>query len=76
MARELAALRLSVGEVVTREYLRDELEELRDLLAGRTAAIPAEKPGRDGAARALDTKKSAEYQIHHCATPVTRSYVW
>jgi uncharacterized membrane protein len=32
LARELAALRLAVGEVVTRDYLRRELEELRDLL--------------------------------------------
>ena len=32
LARELAALRLAVGEVVTREYLRHELEELRTLL--------------------------------------------
>lgn len=33
LARELAALRLAVGEVVTRDYLRRELEELRELLA-------------------------------------------
>jgi uncharacterized membrane protein len=32
LARELAALRLAVGEVATRDYLRRELEELRDLL--------------------------------------------
>ena len=32
LARELAALRLAVGEVVTRDYLRRELEELHDLL--------------------------------------------
>ena len=32
LARELASLRLAVGEVVTRDYLRRELEELRDLL--------------------------------------------
>ena len=32
LARELAALRLAVGEVVTRDYLRRELEDLRDLL--------------------------------------------
>jgi uncharacterized membrane protein len=32
LARELAALRLAVGEVVTRDYLRRELEELRELL--------------------------------------------
>ena len=29
LARELAALRLAVGEVATRDYLRRELEELQ-----------------------------------------------
>ncbi|MEE9242554.1 MAG: DUF1003 domain-containing protein [Mycobacterium sp.] len=33
LARELAALRLAVGEVATRDYLRRELEDIRDLLA-------------------------------------------
>jgi uncharacterized membrane protein len=33
LARELAALRLAVGEVATRDYLRRELEELREMLA-------------------------------------------
>jgi uncharacterized membrane protein len=33
LARELASLRLAVGEVVTREYLRRELEDLRSMLA-------------------------------------------
>ena len=37
LARELAALRLAVGEGVTREYLRRELEELRELLVGLAA---------------------------------------
>ncbi len=32
LARELAALRIAVGEVVTRDYLRRELEEVRELL--------------------------------------------
>ena len=32
LARELAALRLAVGEVATRDYLRRELEEVRELL--------------------------------------------
>ena len=32
LARELAALRLAVGEVATREYLRHELDDLRELL--------------------------------------------
>ena len=33
LARELASLRLAVGEVVTRDYMRRELEEIRDLIA-------------------------------------------
>ncbi|MCT7656943.1 DUF1003 domain-containing protein [Mycobacterium deserti] len=33
LARELAALRLAVGEVTTRDYLRRELEEIREMLA-------------------------------------------
>jgi uncharacterized membrane protein len=33
LARELAALRLAIGEVVTREYLRHELEDLRSMLS-------------------------------------------
>jgi uncharacterized membrane protein len=32
LARELAALRLAIGEVATRDYLRRELDELRDLI--------------------------------------------
>ncbi len=32
LARELAALRLAIGEVATRDYLRRELEEVRELL--------------------------------------------
>jgi uncharacterized membrane protein len=46
LARELAALRLAVGEVVTREYLRHELEDLRTMLTERqpvstdTEALP------------------------------------
>ena len=35
LARELAALRLAVGETVTRDYLRGELEKLFDRLADR-----------------------------------------
>ena len=55
LARELAALRLAVGEVATRDYLRRELEELREMLAelqqpkGTPAPGPASKP--DGADR-------------------------
>jgi uncharacterized membrane protein len=41
LARELAALRLSVGEVVTRDYLRRELEEVRELLESLQLATSA-----------------------------------
>jgi uncharacterized membrane protein len=41
LARELAALRVAIGEIATRDYLRGELERLRsdveDLLAERRA---------------------------------------
>ena len=53
LARELAALRLAVGEVATRDYLRRELEEIRELLAAVQPEKPAGgKPGKqDGAER-------------------------
>ena len=44
LARELAALRLAVGEVATRDYLRRELEELRELLV----ALQPQHPPTDG----------------------------
>ena len=43
LARELAALRLAVGEVATRDYLRRELEELREKLT------ELQQPQRGGA---------------------------
>jgi uncharacterized membrane protein len=43
LARELAALRLSVGEVATRDYMRGELDRLRaDLAKARSRGRPAE----------------------------------
>jgi uncharacterized membrane protein len=44
LSRELAALRLAIGEVVTREYLRDEMEELRALLTNPELQIPSGEP--------------------------------
>ena len=38
LARELAALRLAVGEVATRDYLRRELDELRTLIAQQSGS--------------------------------------
>ena len=50
LSRELAALRLAVGEVVTRDFLRDERADLRELLARPAGGLggpehPAKKPG-------------------------------
>ncbi|OBG63381.1 MULTISPECIES: DUF1003 domain-containing protein [unclassified Mycobacterium] len=58
LARELAAVRLAVGEVVTREYLRHELEDLRALLARLDPESGGAEgvQGGDGVDRA--TKKS------------------
>ena len=46
IARELAALRLAIGEVATRDYLRSELDRLREELSDgqhRTARAPRER---------------------------------
>ncbi|WP_330228693.1 DUF1003 domain-containing protein [Nocardia sp. NBC_00508] len=54
LARELAALRLAVGEVVTRDYLRRELEEMKGILNRIDSAesseseIHAEGTGKTG----------------------------
>jgi uncharacterized membrane protein len=55
LARELAALRLAVGEVPTREYLRHELEDLRALLTD----LQGEGAGKARKA-AVQTKEGAE----------------
>jgi uncharacterized membrane protein len=46
LARELAALRLAVGEVVTRDYLRRELDELTE----RLTEMQQPQPASDGKA--------------------------
>jgi uncharacterized membrane protein len=46
LARELAALRLAVGEVATREYLRHELEDLRALLVDLRPGVPEAQAAR------------------------------
>ena len=48
LARELAALRLAVGEVVTREYLRNELDELHTLLTDLQPKALDRSPGQAG----------------------------
>jgi uncharacterized membrane protein len=46
LARELAALRLAVGEVASREYLRHELEDLRALLVDLQPGVPEAQAAR------------------------------
>lgn len=48
LARELAALRLAVGEVATREYLRHELDDLRELLTNLQPETPDAGPAQQG----------------------------
>lgn len=60
LARELAALRIAVGEVATRDYLRRELDEMREVLDRIEAAAggPGD-PGRSGKPVKANRKKSA-----------------
>lgn len=60
LARELAALRLAVGEVATRDYLRRELDELREVLDRVEAAAGTDaNPPRSGKPGKANRKKSA-----------------
>ncbi|MDT5146609.1 MAG: hypothetical protein QOC58_1254 [Mycobacterium sp.] len=58
LARELAALRLAVGEVVTREYLRHELDDVREMLASMQPEHPDSEPVPGGDGRERTAKKS------------------
>ena len=55
LARELAAVRLAVGDTVTRDYLRKELDDMLDDLTDR---LVARLEGLDGSA---DTEKSRRH---------------
>ncbi|MEV5833781.1 DUF1003 domain-containing protein [Nocardia sp. NPDC052112] len=59
LARELASLRIAIGEVATRDYLRRELEEMREVL-DRIEAARTSDPGSssDKPAKALRKKSS------------------
>ena len=46
LARELAALRLAIGEVATRDYLRSELDKLAERLNPGRADGRLEAKGR------------------------------
>jgi uncharacterized membrane protein len=57
-ARERAALRLAVGEVAMRKYLRHELEDLRVLLADLLPENPSTEPVRTGDGAQRRARKS------------------
>jgi uncharacterized membrane protein len=56
LARELAALRLAVGEVATRDYLRRELVELRELVENLQPTKPESAKKNVGDRRAKKGK--------------------
>lgn len=63
LARELAALRLAVGEVATRDYLRRELEDIKDALALLTEETPGgaaktDRPGERKKKKGTERKRS------------------
>jgi uncharacterized membrane protein len=57
LARELAALRLAVGETASRDYLRGELEKLGDRLDDAVARSRGEEPPVEPGARKKMRKK-------------------
>jgi Predicted membrane protein len=54
LARELAALRLAVGEVATRDYLRGELEKFAEKLGRSGAPDPGVDRARTRVSRPVD----------------------
>lgn len=67
LARELASLRLAVGETVTRDYLRGELEKLVDLLVtrseqrdarGEPAGVTGDRAGSERAGKRRRVKRA------------------
>ncbi|MET9485690.1 DUF1003 domain-containing protein [Nocardia sp. NPDC006630] len=59
LARELAALRLAVGEVATRDYVRRELDDVKDaLLRLEKLATDGEVVGEKKAKKSTDRKRS------------------
>jgi len=61
LARELAALRLAVGEVATRDYLRRELEELREMIASLPQT--GEGEGRETRARGDGSERRSKRNV-------------
>jgi len=54
LARELASVRLSVGETVTRDYLRRELDDLRDSVERIETLLAGLRTAEEGASDVTD----------------------
>ncbi len=60
LAREVAALRIAMNEVATRDFLRSELRNLLEELADRDDGGDAAEPGATSAARARRKRQAAK----------------
>lgn len=62
LARELASLRIAVGEVATRDYLRRELDEIRELLEQATGqtSTPSKKSRKKSRQAPVDDFEESE----------------
>ena len=67
LARELAALRLAIGEVTTRDYLRRELEEIREMLA--TQQPPRQKGSKGQGPKRERAKGGSDADIRKIGEP-------
>lgn len=56
LARELASLRIAIGEVATRDYLRRELEEIRDMISELQQPLPTSDRGASGKGDGADRR--------------------
>ncbi|WP_433199976.1 DUF1003 domain-containing protein [Nocardia sp. CA-107356] len=59
LARELASLRIAIGEVATRDYLRRELEEMREVLDRIEAAEAPDRISQSDKPAKAQRKKSS-----------------
>ena len=66
LTRELASLRLSLGEVATRDFLRDQLRDLTEELVGRTSQGAFDQQARE---QREDREKRAERKKRRADRP-------
>ncbi|MCV7192111.1 DUF1003 domain-containing protein [Mycolicibacterium brumae] len=70
LARELAALRVAIGEVATRDYLRRELEELHERL---DALTPPSDPGSTAPVAHVPPRKKRRKKPRPVEQPLAES---